>query len=102
MKEQTAVECFAALGHATRLQIYRALVQAGADGVSMGVLQDALGVPASTLSHHVQALVRAGLVHQERAGRVLTTRADYAAMNGLVDFLTDKCCNGLHVKDLAS
>jgi len=49
-----------------------------------------------------QALVRAGLVHQERAGRVLTTRADYAAMNGLVDFLTDKCCDGLHVKDLAS
>ena len=68
----------------------------------MGTLQDALDIPGSTLSHHVQALVRAGLVHQERQGRTLITRADFSTMNGLVDFLTDKCCHGLFEKSKAS
>lgn len=102
MKESDAVERFAALGHDTRLRVYRALVQAGPDGVPVGALQDTLAVPASTLTHHLQALVRAGLASQERVGRVLVTRADYAAMNGLIDFLTDKCCHGLAARKRAS
>lgn len=102
MKENIAVDCFAALGHATRLQVYRALVQAGEEGASMGALQDTLDIPASTLSHHVQALVRAGLVRQERIGRTIMTRADYDAMHGLVDFLTDDCCSGLIAKKKVS
>ena len=95
MDDLNAVDCFAALGHPTRLTVYRALVQAGDDGAAMGTLQETLGIPASTLSHHVQALVYAGLVHQERRGRTLITRADYVAMRGLIDFLTDDCCRGL-------
>ena len=95
MDEITATDCFAALGHPTRLQLFRALVRAGDDGAPVGALQDELGVPASTLSHHVQALTRAGLAHQQRNGRVLTTRADYSAMNDLISFLTDNCCQGL-------
>lgn len=97
MKENTAADCFAALGHPTRLALYRALVRAGAEGAPVGVLQDQLGVPASTLTHHLQTLTRAGLVEQQRDGRVLTTRADYAQMQGLVDFLTDNCCEGLMI-----
>ncbi len=100
MDELNAVDCFAALGHPTRLTVYRALVQAGDDGAAMGTLQDTLGIPASTLSHHVQALIQAGLVHQERQGRTLITRADYSAMQGLIDFLTDDCCRGLQVDTL--
>ena len=96
MDDLNAVDCFAALGHPTRLTVYRALVQAGDEGAAMGGLQDALGIPGSTLSHHVQALIQAGLVHQERQGRTLITRADYTAMRGLIDFLTDDCCQGLH------
>lgn len=95
MKENIAADCFAALGHPTRLRLYRALVRAGEEGAPVGVLQDQLGVPASTLTHHIQALARAGLVEQQRDGRILTTRADYAQMRGLVDFLTDNCCEGL-------
>ncbi len=94
-----AVDCFAALGHPTRLSVYRALVKAGDDGASMGTLQEALGIPASTLSHHVQNLIQAGLVHQERQGRTLIARADYMAMRGLISFLTDDCCEGLTVSE---
>ena len=95
MEETTAADCFAALGHPTRLALYRALVRAGDDGAPVGMLQEALDVPASTLTHHLQTLSRAGLVRQERDGRVLTTRADYKRMQGLVNFLTDDCCRGL-------
>lgn len=95
MKEISAADCFAALGHPTRLALYRALVRAGDDGAPVGVLQESLGVPASTLTHHIQTLARAGLVQQERDGRVLTTRADYEQMRGLIEFLTDDCCQGL-------
>ena len=97
MDEITATECFAALGHPTRLQVYRALVRAGDAGVPVGSLQDELGVPGSTLTHHLKTLTSAGLAHQERDGRILITRADYGAMNGLIGFLTEKCCEGLHV-----
>lgn len=96
MDELNAVDCFAALGHPTRLTIYRALIKAGDDGAPVGVLQDSLDIPASTLSHHIKALMQAGLVTQERQGRVLVSRADYNSMRGLIDFLTDDCCQGLH------
>lgn len=99
MKETTAAECFAALGHPTRLGIYRALVRAGDDGAPVGVLQEALGVPGSTLTHHIKALAAAGLVKQERDGRILTTRADFGQMRDLTNFLTDDCCKGLGVFD---
>lgn len=99
MKEKTAADCFAALGHPTRLGIYRALVRAGDGGAPVGVLQEALGVPGSTLTHHIKTLAAAGLVKQERDGRILTTRADYDQMRGLLDFLTDDCCKGLGLLD---
>ena len=95
MNEDIAADSFAALGHPTRLRIFRALVRAGDAGAPVGALQDALGIPASTLTHHIRTLMNAGLVHQERQGRVLTTRADYAAMRGMIDFLTEKCCQGI-------
>ena len=97
MKEITAADCFAALGHPTRLAIYRALVRAGDDGAPVGALQDALGVPASTLTHHIKTLAGAGLVEQQRDGRVLTTRADYGQMRNLISFLTEDCCLGLDI-----
>lgn len=96
MDDLNAVDCFAALGHPTRLTIYRALVKAGEEGAPVGALQDSLDIPASTLSHHIKALMQAGLVTQERQGRVLVSRADYTSMRGLIDFLTDDCCQGLH------
>jgi DNA-binding transcriptional ArsR family regulator len=81
-----------ALGNPTRLQVYRTLVRAGEAGLPVGRLQDKLGIPASTLSHHLQKLIVTGLVTQERQATTLICRANYPAMDNLVGFLVDECC----------
>jgi DNA-binding transcriptional ArsR family regulator len=58
----------------------------------VGEIQSELGIPASTLSHHISRLVWAGLVEQERQGRVLRCRPRFAALRALVDFLYQECC----------
>ena len=85
----------AALGHEVRLNIYRLLVRAGEDGLNVGAIGAHVGLPASTLAHHLTALVEAGLVVQERQGRSVINRVDYRAMNATVAFLTEKCCVGV-------
>ena len=85
----------AALGHEARLDVYRLLVRAGGDGLIVGDIAQHTGLPASTLAHHLRTLVAAGLVAQERRGREVVSRADYAAMNAALAFLTDQCCVGV-------
>ena len=80
------------LGHPTRLKIYRELVKAGQTGKPVGELQKKLGIPGSTLSHHIAALASVGLVKQVREGRVLNCFAQYENLNGIIDFLMDECC----------
>ncbi|NKM86533.1 metalloregulator ArsR/SmtB family transcription factor [Rhizobium laguerreae] len=80
------------LGNSTRLRIYRALVRAGVDGLPVGGLQQKLGIPASTLSHHCRKLIDGGLVTQERIGTTLICRANYKSMNALIGYLADECC----------
>lgn len=92
MEETRAVIALTALGQATRLAIYRRLVQAGAPGRMAGELASDLGVPAATLSFHLKELSAAGLVHGEARGRYVCYRADFEAMNALVGFLTANCC----------
>lgn len=77
-----------------RLRIFRALVVAGADGQTPGMLVEALGLPNATLSFHLKELSHAGLVTVERASRNLVYRAAYDRMNGLLGFLTENCCAG--------
>lgn len=81
-----------ALGNPTRLAIYRALVRAGHAGAPVGRLQDEIGIPASTLSHHLAKLCACGLVGQTREGTVLRCRAHFDVMNELVGFLVNECC----------
>jgi ArsR family transcriptional regulator, arsenate/arsenite/antimonite-responsive transcriptional repressor len=92
MKIDEAAARLEALGNVTRLKIYRALVRAGEPGLPVGKLQARLGVPASTLSHHLKTLIMVGLVTQERASTTLICRATYPVMRGLVDFLVAECC----------
>lgn len=94
MEIQHAANCLEALGNATRLSIFRLLVQAGREGTPVGDLQRHLDIPASTLSHHLARLMRHGLVSQERQGRTLICRAEYEAMDTLLDYLQDNCCGG--------
>ena len=97
MTPQQAARCLEKLGNPTRLEIFRLLVRAGEEGMAVGEIQDHLGVPGSTLSHHLAHLVNAGLVHQEREGRVLRCRPDFRLMDQVIGFLTEQCCAGVGV-----
>ena len=92
MKTATVIAALAALAHEYRLAIYRTLVEQGPDGLPAGVIGERVGLQPSSLTFHLQALQRAGLISQERASRQLIYSADYSAMNGLVGYLTDNCC----------
>lgn len=94
MEHHQAVDALSALAHGHRLAIYRLLVRAGQGGLSAGTIAGTVGVSPSSLTFHVQSLQRAGLVTQARAGRQLMYAADFARMNGLVDYLTENCCGG--------
>lgn len=93
----TVAHALAALGHEHRLAVYRLLVRAGDAGLSVGEIGAHMGLPASTLAHHLTALVDAGLVSQERQGRAVINRANYAAMTRTIAFLTAECCQGVSV-----
>ncbi|MBT3360436.1 MAG: helix-turn-helix transcriptional regulator [Rhodospirillales bacterium] len=88
-----AAACMEAMGHPKRLAVYRLLVKAGPDGMTMGRIQEMCAIPASTLNHHVSALVRAGLVVQERSGREIRCTNNSPVMWGVVDYLTAECCS---------
>ncbi|MFQ5974391.1 MAG: ArsR/SmtB family transcription factor [Alphaproteobacteria bacterium] len=90
-----AARCLEKLGNPTRLEIVRLLVRAGSEGLPVGEVQRHLGIPASTLSHHILGLVSVGLVRQQREGRVLRCTPDYELLDGLVAMLTEECCSGV-------
>jgi ArsR family transcriptional regulator, arsenate/arsenite/antimonite-responsive transcriptional repressor len=92
MKSSPAVAALSALAQESRLAIFRALVQAGPEGLCPGALAKKLGVAAPTLSFHLAQLRHAGLIHSARQGRSLSYAANFAAMNALIGFLTEKCC----------
>ncbi len=94
MQETDVVKALAALAHPARLKLFRALVVSGLPGLTPGVMQAGLGIPATTLSFHLKDLAAAGLVTQERASRNLIYRAAYEQMNALMGYLTENCCGG--------
>ena len=94
MTDETAVAAFGALAQDTRLAIYRRLVEAGPAGLAAGAIAEAMGVPAPTLSFHLAQLRGAGLITQRRESRSLIYAVDIAHMNGLIGFMTERCCGG--------
>ena len=92
MKQNEAVKALAALAQDSRLAAYRLLVQAGDEGLAVGEIAAHLKVPGATLTSHLNVLRNTGLVRDEREGRVIRCRADYARMNALLAFLTENCC----------
>jgi DNA-binding transcriptional ArsR family regulator len=80
------------LGHPTRLSVYKQLVKAGSKGIAVGVVQETLGIPGSTLSHHLKGLEAAGLIHQRREGRTLFCVAQYEQLASVIVFLQEECC----------
>ena len=94
MEKIDAIAALAALAQDTRLDIFRMLVQAGRDGLPAGDIGERLGVPSATLSFHLNQLRHAGLVTFNREGRSLIYSAEYSAMNELLAYLTENCCQG--------
>ena len=94
ISESHAVKSLAALAQAQRLRAFRALVVAGADGLTPGVMAEQLDIAASALSFHLKELVHSGLASCEPRGRNLIYRANFEHMSALLAYLTEHCCQG--------
>ncbi|WP_269585650.1 ArsR/SmtB family transcription factor [Roseibium sp. Sym1] len=94
MEKEDALNALAALGQETRLDVFRLLVKAGKEGMTAGAVSDALDVRPNTLSTHLGALSRSGLVLAERDGRSICYRANLQTMQVLVTYLLQDCCGG--------
>ena len=94
MDTDDALSALTALSHPSRLAAFRALVQAGHDGMAVGEVRERLVLPPGTLTAHLNVLRAAGLVEDEREGRVIRVRANYLQMNALLAYLTENCCAG--------
>jgi len=91
MDPEDAASALGSLAQVNRLAIYRLLVKAGTDGLPAGEISRELGIPPSSLSFHLSQLTRSGMVTQERQSRNLIYRADFPAMNQLIDYLLEHC-----------
>ncbi|RJX30548.1 MAG: transcriptional regulator [Desulfarculus sp.] len=83
------------MGHPLRLRALRLLIKAGPRGLPVNKVQAHLGIPQSTLSHHLARLKAAGLISQEREGPRLYCRPQYQALRQVLDFLLQDCCAGV-------
>ena len=102
LDELSAVKALAALAQAQRLRVFRALVVAGRDGLTPGVMSEQLAVAPSALSFHLKELAHSGLVSSEPRGRNLIYRASIEHMNALLAYLTEHCCEGQACSPAAS
>jgi DNA-binding transcriptional ArsR family regulator len=94
VEARAAVDCLTALAQPSRLAVFRLLVEAGPDGMPAGAIAKRLGLPSATLSFHLAQLSQAQLVTSMKDGRSIIHGANYAAMNGLIGYLTRNCCRG--------
>jgi DNA-binding transcriptional ArsR family regulator len=94
MEKIKVIAGLGALAQESRLDIFRLLVQAGPDGVPAGQIAERLNLPGATLSFHLNQLRHAGLVTFRRESRSLIYVAEYGAMNDLLSYLTENCCQG--------
>lgn len=94
MDTEHALDALRALSQPHRLAAFRTLVGAGSGGLSVGELREQLQIPPATLSAHLNRLRAAGLIHDQREGRVIRVRASFTHMDALLAFLTENCCDG--------
>jgi ArsR family transcriptional regulator len=94
MEKQEALTALAALAQESRLDTFRLLVQAGTDGLPAGQIGERLGLPSATLSFHLNHLKQSGLDKCRRESRSLIYTTEYDAMNALLAYLTENCCQG--------
>ncbi len=95
MKLQTAVTLLSGLAQASRLGLFRLLVQKGPEGMAAGEIAERLGISPTSLSFHLKELTNAGLLKSRKEGRFIYYAPDFKAMNGLLAYLTENCCGGM-------
>lgn len=95
MEKELVISALAALAQETRLDLFRLLVQTGPEGMSPGAIAEVLAVPSATLSFHLKELKSAGLIVCRRAGRSRIYSPDFQAVQALLGFLTQNCCEGV-------
>ncbi len=94
MEKSDAIGALGALAQDTRLDIFRLLVRVGTDGLPAGQIGARFGLPSATLSFHLSQLKQAGLLACRREGRSMIYAARFDAMNDLLAYLTENCCQG--------
>lgn len=94
MDKKASLAAFSALGQDTRLEIFRLLVRAGAEGVPAGEIASRLEAVQNTVSAHLKVLDHAGLIRSERHGRIVRYMADMTGFRDLLAYLMEDCCNG--------
>lgn len=94
METKNAVLALSALAQASRLAVFRALVQAGPAGLAAGRISELTDIPPSSLSFHLKELSHAGLAVPRQDGRFVIYTAHFDTMNALLGFLAENCCGG--------
>ncbi len=94
MELEITARRLAELGNTTRLSIFRYLVKTGFEGAPVGQIQKEIGIPASTLSHHINRLVSVGLIRQVRDSRTLYCIPQFEVLEEVIKFLMSECCAG--------
>lgn len=94
MDTKNVLAALSALAQESRLAIFRLLVSVGPEGMAASKIAEEVGITPSSLSFHLKELTYAGLVIPDQRGRFVIYAANFATMNGVLQFLTDKCCGG--------
>jgi len=94
MDQSKAVAAFSALAQETRVEIFRLLVREKANSLRASEISNRLEIVPSTLSGHLAILKRAGLLNSKRHQREIHYAADVGAVNALIGFLLQDCCDG--------
>ena len=94
MKDERAIDAFAALAQTSRMAIFRLLVRSGPEGLKVGEISQRLGIVSSTLSGHLSVLKRAGLLTATRHQREIIYAANLVIVNDLIGYLLEDCCDG--------
>ena len=89
MKPSNIVKSFIALGHDTRLTIFKLLVTKGEKGLPAGEVANELNIPGATLSFHLANLSDAKLVGSRREGRTIYYFVKYKRIKKLIKYLKD-------------
>ncbi|MBO6795583.1 metalloregulator ArsR/SmtB family transcription factor [Maricaulis sp.] len=92
MTDRLSISGFSALSHPVRLALFRTLCQRAPDTVSAGELASGFDIPPSTMTGHLQALERAGLIRSQRRSRFMLYSLDHDGTRQFLTFLLKDCC----------